>query len=231
MRERQILPVRGLSRRRRQPPGGATLVLMPTAITPMHPTLVAQPFHHEGWVYEEKVDGYRVLVHKDGDRVRLISHHAKDLIARFPELAEAIRALRPDALILDGEVAAYDEQLVSRFEWLRRPPRDQVATPPMMMVFDLLRLEGQDVRHEPLRIRRDRVERVLDGAPTVLLPVRRLADDGLKAWQEVLERGYEGLVAKDPESRYTGGRSLRWLKVKQADYRVEARGWDPRSNP
>jgi bifunctional non-homologous end joining protein LigD len=58
-----------------------------------------------------------------------MSRHAKDLTARFPELAEAIRALRPDALILDGEVAAYDEQLVSRFEWLRRPPRDQVATP------------------------------------------------------------------------------------------------------
>jgi bifunctional non-homologous end joining protein LigD len=191
----------------------------------MHPTPVPQPFHHEGWVYEEKVDGYRVLAHKDGDRVRLISQHAKDLTARFPELAEAIRALRPDALILDGEVAAYDEQLVSRFEWLRRPPRDQGATPPMMMVFDLLRLEGQDVRHEPLRIRRERVERLLDGTPAVLLPTRRLADHGLKAWQQVLERGYEGLVAKDPESRYTGGRSLKWLKVKQPEYRESERGF------
>jgi len=108
---------------------------MPTAIMPMHPTLVAQPFHHEGWLYEEKVDGYRVLAHKDGDRVRLISRHAKDLTARFPELAEALRALRPERFILDGEVAVYDEQLISRFEWLRRSPRDQVAAPPMMMVF------------------------------------------------------------------------------------------------
>ena len=79
-------------------------------------------------------------------------------------------------VVLDGEVAVYDEQLVSRFEWMRRPPPDAVASPPMMMVFDLLRLEGQDGRHEPLRIRRDRVECVLDGAPAVLLPVRRLAD-------------------------------------------------------
>ena len=69
---------------------------MPPAIAPMHPTPVPQPFHHEGWVYEEKVDGYRVLAHKDGDRVRLISHHAKDLTARFPELAEAIRGLEGD---------------------------------------------------------------------------------------------------------------------------------------
>jgi bifunctional non-homologous end joining protein LigD len=95
----------------------------------MHPTQVAQPFHHEGWVYEEKVDGYRTLAHKDGERVRLISRHAKDLTARFPELVEALRTLRPDSIILDGEVAVYDEQLVSRFEWLRAQPKDEVATP------------------------------------------------------------------------------------------------------
>jgi len=93
------------------------------------------------------------------------------------------------------------------------------------MVFDLLRLEGQDVRHEPLRIRRDRVEHTLDGAPAVLLPVRRLAEHGLKAWQQVFEHNYEGLVAKDPESRYVGGRSLRWLKVMQPKYREVERGF------
>jgi bifunctional non-homologous end joining protein LigD len=197
------------------------------SVEPMRPTQLPRAFHHEGWVYEEKVDGYRVLAHKDGERVRLISRHAKDLTARFPELAETIRTMRADALILAGEVAVYDEQLVSRFEWMRRPPQDAIATPPMMMVFDRLRLEGQDVRHEPLRIRRDRVERVLDGPPAVLLPVRRLADHGLKAWQEVLERGYEGLVAKDPASPYVGGRTLQWLKVKQPKYREGERGWEP----
>jgi ATP-dependent DNA ligase len=93
----------------------------------------------------------------------------------------------------------------------------------MMMVFDLLRLEGQDVRHEPLRIRRERVERVLDGVLAVLLPVRRLADDGLKAWREVL--GYKGLVAKDPASPYVGGRSLKWLTLKQPEYREVERGF------
>src|SRR6266478_8669660 len=108
---------------------------MPTARAPMHPTEVAQPFHHEGWVYEEKVDGYRVLAYKDGEHVSLISRHAKDLTARFPELAAAIANLRPETLVLDGEVAAYDEQLVSRFEWMRRPPRDQVATPPMLIKY------------------------------------------------------------------------------------------------
>jgi len=63
----------------------------------------------------------------------------------------------------------------------------------------------------------------------MVLPVRRLADDGLKAWQQVIEHGYEGMVAKDPQSPYVGGRTLTWLKVKQRDYRVEERGWDPRN--
>ena len=69
---------------------------------------------------------------------------------------------------------------------------------------------------------------MLGGAPAVLLPVRRLADHGLKAWQEVLEHNYEGLVAKDPASPYVGGRTLKWLKVKQSEYRVEERGWGTR---
>jgi ATP-dependent DNA ligase len=60
----------------------------------------------------------------------------------------------------------------------------------------------------------------------MVLPVRRLADDGLKAWQQVLERCYEGLVAKDPESLYLGGRTLKWLKVKQPKYREGERGWE-----
>jgi ATP-dependent DNA ligase len=62
----------------------------------------------------------------------------------------------------------------------------------------------------------------------VILPVRRLSDDGLKAWREMMEHGYEGLVAKDPASPYVGGRTLKWLKVKQRDYRVAERGWEPK---
>ena len=96
----------------------------------------------------------------------------------------------------------------------------------MFMAFDCLQLDGDDLRARPLRLRRECLETVLDGAPAVLLPVRRLADHGLKAWQEELERGYEGLVGKDAESPYVGGRTLKWLKVKQPKYREEQRGWE-----
>ncbi len=97
----------------------------------------------------------------------------------------------------------------------------------MFMAFDCLQLEKDDLRARPLRVRRECLETVLDGAPAVLLPVRRLADHGLKAWQEVLERGYEGLVAKDPASPYAGGRTIKRLKVKVPHYREGERGWEP----
>ena len=73
-------------------------------------------------------------------------------------------------------------------------------------------------------MRREALEKVIDNQ-TLILPVRRLADDGLKAWSEVEQRGYEGYVAKDESSPYTAGQTLSWLKVKQAEYRVIERGW------
>jgi ATP-dependent DNA ligase len=89
-------------------------------------------------------------------------------------------------------------------------------------------LRSKGGNKQPLYGRRNVIEDVLDEQDMVL-PVRRLADDGLKAWQQVIERGYQGLVAKDPASPYVGGRTLKWLKVKQREYRVEERGWDPRN--
>ena len=62
----------------------------------------------------------------------------------------------------------------------------------------------------------------------MIFPARRLSQNGLKAWEEVLARGYEGLVAKDPESRYLPGRTVAWLKVKQPHYREGERGWEPK---
>ena len=104
----------------------------------MQPTLVREPFHRPGWVYEEKVDGWRIVAYKDGDRVRLLSRNGVDHSERFADIAAAITKLSARTLVLDGEVAIYDEQLRSRFEWLREPDSRAVATPPLFMVFDLL---------------------------------------------------------------------------------------------
>ena len=112
----------------------------------MQATLVAQPFHHKGWVYEEKVDGYRMVAHKGDGAVSIISRQGKDYTPRFPDLAKALAALPAHSFILDGEVAVYDRAHISRFEWLRARPKDGRATEPVYMVFDVLELDGKDWR-------------------------------------------------------------------------------------
>jgi bifunctional non-homologous end joining protein LigD len=190
----------------------------------MHANQVARPFHREGWVYEEKVDGYRMAAVKGDNHLSLISRNGVHHTKRFPELVKALAALEPEDFILDGEVAVYDESLISRFEWLRKQPKNEPSTVPVYMAFDVLELDGLDLRGEPLRERRRVLEGLVAGE-RMILPVQRLASNGLEAWAEAVKFGYEGIVAKDPESKYVPGRSLRWIKVKQTDYRKEARGF------
>jgi bifunctional non-homologous end joining protein LigD len=170
----------------------------------MQPTLVPRPVHREGWVYEEKVDGWRMLAYKVAGTVKLVSRNGRDHTSRFPSIVAALRKLDATGLILDGEVAVYDAQLVSRFEWLRHASPPDLSTPPIFMVLDCLQARGKDLRKEPQYVRRNVSEDVLDEQDRVL-PVRRLADDGLKAWQQVIEHGYEGMVAKDPHRHMSGG--------------------------
>jgi len=190
----------------------------------MHPTEISRPIHHAGWVYEEKVDGWRMVTTKAEGSVRLISRNGLDHTKRFPEVVKALTALKPATFTLDGEVAVYDQALISRFEWLRARPKDEPATLPVYMVFDVLELGGRDLRGEPLKVRRRVLERLI-GSRSMIFAARRLSRNGLKAWEEAVARGYEGMVAKDPESRYAPGRTLKWLKVKQREYRKEARGF------
>ena len=106
----------------------------------MAPTLSRPPFHRDGWVYDEKVDGWRMLAYKDGARVRLISRNAVDHTRRFRELADAIAKLRPSTLVIDGEVAVFDEELVSRFDLLSDPDAGVLCTSPMFIAFHVLQV-------------------------------------------------------------------------------------------
>ena len=152
-----------------------------------------------------------------------MSRNGVDHTRRYPDVAAAFAQLKPSTLVLDGELPVFDDQLRSRFEWLRDPDASVVATPPVLIAVDVLYV-GRDVSQRPLRERRARLEDVVAGAGFIY-PVRRLALDALDAWAEVVERGYEGLVAKDEASAYESGRTARWLKVKQKDWTVEDDRW------
>jgi bifunctional non-homologous end joining protein LigD len=171
-------------------------------------TLVAEPFHKRGWVFEEKYDGDRLLAYKEGDRVRLLSRNGKACTRRFPRIAAAIASLQARTLILDGEVVVFDSKGVSRFQLLQRDNADAVYA-----IFDCLFHNGKDLRQEPLSVRRAIMKSAI-GSSRILIPSHRLAANGLEAFRTAKRRGYEGLVAKDPSSPYVEARSTKWLKVK-----------------
>jgi ATP-dependent DNA ligase len=104
----------------------------------MHPTQISQPFHRPGWIYEEKVDGRRMV--RSRSRARCGSSAGTAATSPRSEFVTALRGLKPQTFIFDGEVAVYDRGFISRIEWLRRWPTDEPATLPVYMVFDLLEL-------------------------------------------------------------------------------------------
>jgi len=168
-----------------------------------------------------------MLAYKDGARVRLVSRNGRDHTRRFGDIAAAVAKLAARSLVLDGEVAIFDQKFRSRFDWLREPDPDAVATPPMFIAFDVLYANGRELTGRPLRERRARLEDVVADADLVL-PVRRLAQNGLDAWSEVIARDCEGLVAKDETSPYEGGPTLRWVKVKQKSWTDAEDRWQRR---
>lgn len=171
-------------------------------------TLVRKPFDEKGWVYEEKYDGFRIVAYKEGDRVSLMSRNNIDRVARFPQIAAAVKALKPHTLLLDGEAIVVDRKGVSHFQLLQQDNKDAIYA-----VFDCLFRDGKDLRKQPLSARRVVMDAAI-GTGKVLIPSHRLAANGVEAYKVARKKGYEGLVAKDLSSPYVESRSRSWLKVK-----------------
>ena len=92
---------------------------IPFRVQPMLATLISQPFEKPGWVYEEKYDGFRILAYKEGGKVSLLSRNGKDRTEAYSNIAAAIAKLPDRTLLLDGEVVAFDNRRVSRFQLLQ----------------------------------------------------------------------------------------------------------------
>jgi bifunctional non-homologous end joining protein LigD len=184
---------------------------IPFRISPMLASLAREPFQRKGWVFEEKYDGYRIVAYKEGKNVQLYSRNAIERAARYPHIAAGIGALPAKTLVLDGEAVVFDRGQVSRFQLLQRTSGDAV-----FVAFDILFLNGKDLRREPLSARRLLLEKVLGPVAKkgVLRISQRLAADGLTAYQIAARKGLEGMIAKDLSSTYSESRSHQWLKVK-----------------
>jgi bifunctional non-homologous end joining protein LigD len=164
------------------------------------------------WLFEIKHDGYRALAFKDGKEVRLVSRNKKAF--DYPQLVDALRKLPADRVILDGEIAALDNKGRSSFQLLQLFKKSG-DVPLVYYVFDLLSLEGKDLRNQPLTARRKALANVLKGTPDNI----RLSDELRGSKDELVrvaqEFGLEGLVAKRKTSVYESGRrSGAWVKFK-----------------
>jgi ATP-dependent DNA ligase len=140
-----------------------------------------------------------------------------------------VAGLDPPTLLLDGEIAVFDRHLVSHFEWLRGRPKDDTATPPLLMAFDCLYARGKDLRKRALGVRRNVLEELVAGQHLVL-PVRRLAENGLEAgprcWSAAT-RGWSGRTR--PQPTWRGGRSPGARSRSRTTGEGE-RGWEPKNS-
>ncbi|MEN3047177.1 MAG: ATP-dependent DNA ligase [Candidatus Caldarchaeales archaeon] len=176
---------------------------------------------------EPKMDGVRVQVHRRSGEVRVFTRRLKDVTHALPEVVEAVsRSARWDEFILDGEVVAIDEKgsPLPFQETMRRVGRErdveEVAplVPVRLWVFDVIFAEGRPTITWPLSERRRALESAVE--PELLTPARVCTTKAEveEALEEALKRGHEGVIAKDPESRYfPGRRGARWLKLKPSE--------------
>ncbi|HET6984218.1 MAG TPA: non-homologous end-joining DNA ligase, partial [Myxococcaceae bacterium] len=184
------------------------------------------PAPADRYVYEVKYDGYRAVAAVSGGKVSVRSRNDLDFAARFPWVAPALKQVVVGEAVLDGELVALDEAGVSRFQRLGDPSAEH-----RYAVFDLLWLDGEDLRSRPLEERRELLESVMANTRPPLELAQRVRGDEKTAVAEAKRRGWEGLLAKLRGSPYVGTRSSDWLKLKVlgTDELVIA-GWTPISN-
>jgi len=180
-------------------------------IEPMKAVLSDQPFSDPDWIFERKLDGIRCIAIRDESGVSLMSRTARRMNDQFPEIAEALEREPAKDFILDGEVVAMRNG-VSSFELLQQRHRRRV--PVYYYVFDLLRLDGEDLRPLPLRERKARLRRALDFKGPVRFNPHRRGEHGEELFREACRKGLEGVIAKRADSPYAGKRSRDWLKLK-----------------
>jgi bifunctional non-homologous end joining protein LigD len=175
------------------------------------PTSAPQPPSGEPWLHEIKHDGFRVVARKDGKRVRLYSRPGNDLTWRFPLIVEAVARLRSRSCILDGEAVSCGDDGIASFDRIRHQHHDADV---FLCAFDLIELDGDALRGDPLVVRKAALATVLARAAPGLRFNEHLDEDGPVVFEHACKLGLEGIVSKRTGSRYRSGRSPHWIKSK-----------------
>lgn len=185
-------------------------------IEPMKAQLVNDLPTGANWLYELKLDGIRVLALMSGKSVRLLSRSANDLTLKYPQVAESLKKLSLNDAILDGEIVALDAEGRPSFQLLQCYQIPGGKKPPLFYyVFDLLRLNGRDLRELPLIERKEMAEALISENAGHIRFSAGLQAVPSRLIEQMRKRGLEGLIAKQKNSKYESGRrSGAWLKYK-----------------
>jgi bifunctional non-homologous end joining protein LigD len=192
---------------------------------PMYATVGANVPQGDGWTFEPKYDGVRVLGHATARRVELVTRNGNDKAAQFPEIVAALRdlAARTGPIVLDGEIVALDadgeparfQALQSRMHAKEGIEGHMERAPSALVAFDLLRIDGDWLTKRPWTERRAALERTLGGRLPRALRLTVSEPDGERMLAEARKTGWEGIIAKATGARYVAGaRSRDWLKLK-----------------
>ena len=199
--------------------GKLTEESFPGWVDPMLASLVDEPFSDPDWIYERKLDGERCLAYLEGGETHLMSCNRKDITATYPELAEALDDNGRTECVLDGEIVAFSGDTTS-FQRLQgrmqikdadRARKSDVAV--FFYLFDVLHLDGRNLRDLPLRTRKSLLKQAVDFDDPIRFTAHR-NESGEEFYEEACRSGWEGLIAKNANSAYKGTRSGDWLKFK-----------------
>jgi bifunctional non-homologous end joining protein LigD len=169
----------------------------------------------EDWLYEMKYDGYRILAYVEGNNVRLITRKGNDITNRFYPIGSSLLDLaKGRAMVLDGEIVVTDESGKTDFRALQNYLKNQRSQNLIYIVFDLLAIDGEDIRGQTLIERKERLRNIMEDGPKNLYFSRHVKGKGKESLAAACEAGMEGIIGKKANSVYSGRRNGDWIKIK-----------------
>jgi bifunctional non-homologous end joining protein LigD len=180
-------------------------------IEPCLPSPAKRPPVGPDWFHEIKHDGFRILARRDSAGVRLISRHGHDFTSRFPLAAAAVAALPANSFLIDGEAIVTNAKGLAVFDLIRRKRHGDDA---LLIAFDLIGLDGEDLRRSPIEHRKRKLAKLVRGPHPGIVLNEIFEGDGEVLFKHACKLGCEGIVSKRLGSRYRSGRSPHWLKIK-----------------
>ena len=199
--------------------------LLKKVFPPMLATLAdSPPGDDANWIYELKYDGFRAITAITSDGIAMLSRNELDLAPRFPHTYEALKKVKQKEIVVDGEVVVLDEQGAPRFQLLQQGGDER------LILFDILWLDGEDLRRLPYVERRKLLEKTFKKPPAGIAVSQVLSMTGEEALALAARGQWEGVIAKQKSSVYEPRRSKAWLKIKTInEQEFVIVGWQPSS--